>query len=161
MSQTCPSSCHRPRLIQVTLSASSRNDSGMASPSAFAVLRLINSSKRTGCCTGSSAGLVPSRILSRLASLMAVSYRGTTASNVPQEQRRISCIERIWGRTETAVIARCNSKQARSAARCTWPHMRYAWARAGSRFLMTRWWNSFRRTRKTRARFFWSRSANR
>ena len=37
---------------------------GISRPSAFAVLRLITSSKRVGCCTGRSAGLVPLMILS-------------------------------------------------------------------------------------------------
>src|SRR5258707_2875407 len=47
----------------ITSSARSRNDSGIVRPSAFAVLRLTLRSNLTGCSTGSSAGLVPCKIL--------------------------------------------------------------------------------------------------
>ena len=43
----------------ITSSARTRNDSGIVSPSAFAVLRLITSSNLVGCSTGKSAGLAP------------------------------------------------------------------------------------------------------
>src|SRR6516164_10915555 len=45
-----------------TSSARRRNDGGNVSPSAFAVVRLIESSKAVGCNTGSSDGLAPLRI---------------------------------------------------------------------------------------------------
>jgi hypothetical protein len=48
----------------ITWSARSRSDCGIVSPSAFAVLRLITSSKLVGCSTGRSAGFAPLRILS-------------------------------------------------------------------------------------------------
>ena len=48
----------------ITSSARARSDGGMVSPSAFAVLRLINNSYFVGCSTGKSAGLAPLRILS-------------------------------------------------------------------------------------------------
>jgi len=47
----------------ITSSARRRNDSEIVRPSAFAVLRLMLGSNLTGCSTGSSAGLVPCRIL--------------------------------------------------------------------------------------------------
>jgi len=47
----------------ITSSARSRNDSGMVSPRAFAVLRLMTKSNLTGCRTGRSEGLVPCKIL--------------------------------------------------------------------------------------------------
>src|SRR5262249_43079178 len=46
----------------ITSSARKRNDGGNVSPSAFAVVRLIASSKAAGCNTGSSDGLAPLRI---------------------------------------------------------------------------------------------------
>src|SRR6516165_3501707 len=48
----------------ISSSARSRNDSGMASPSALAVVRLIAKSHLVGCSTGNSATFVPRRILS-------------------------------------------------------------------------------------------------
>src|SRR5215813_5260431 len=48
----------------ISSSARSRNDSGMASPSALAVVRLITRSHLVGCSTGNSATFVPRRILS-------------------------------------------------------------------------------------------------
>src|SRR5262249_55559292 len=47
----------------LTSSARSRNDSGMVSPSAFAVVRLTTRSYLVGCSTGRSPGFAPSRIL--------------------------------------------------------------------------------------------------
>jgi hypothetical protein len=47
----------------MTSSARARIEGGTVSPSAFAVLRLMTSSKVVGCCTGRSAGLAPLRIL--------------------------------------------------------------------------------------------------
>ncbi len=46
------------------LSASKMNDSGIVRPNAFAVLRLMCSSKRVGCCTGKSLVFSPLRTLS-------------------------------------------------------------------------------------------------
>src|SRR5262245_51787774 len=46
----------------ITSSARASKLSGTVSPRAFAVLRLITSSNRVGCTTGSSAGLAPLRI---------------------------------------------------------------------------------------------------
>ena len=43
----------------ITLSARTRNDSGIVSPRAFAVLRLITSSNLVGCSIGMSATLMP------------------------------------------------------------------------------------------------------
>src|SRR3989442_6999196 len=48
----------------ITWSARSNSDGGMVSSSAFAVLRLINSSNLVGCWTGRSAGFSPLQILS-------------------------------------------------------------------------------------------------
>jgi hypothetical protein len=48
----------------MTWSARSSSDGGMVSPSAFAVLRFMTNSNFVGCPTGSSAGLLPRRILS-------------------------------------------------------------------------------------------------
>src|SRR5262249_52021333 len=48
----------------ITSSARRMNDSGIASPMVFAVLRLMLRSNLIGCSTGSSAGLVPRKILS-------------------------------------------------------------------------------------------------
>ena len=52
------------RSHSITLSARSRNDSGMARPSALAVLRLTRSSNLVGCWTGRSSGLAPFRMRS-------------------------------------------------------------------------------------------------
>ena len=51
-------------LHSITSSARTRNDSGILSPSAFALLRLTISSNLIGCSTGRSAGLAPLKILS-------------------------------------------------------------------------------------------------
>src|SRR5262245_14274585 len=48
----------------ITSSARSRNDSGMASSSALAVVRLITRSNLLGCSTGMSPGFAPRRTLS-------------------------------------------------------------------------------------------------
>ena len=48
----------------IASSASSRKSRVMVRPRAFAVFRLMTSSNLVGCCTGSSAGLAPLRILS-------------------------------------------------------------------------------------------------
>src|SRR5712691_6362382 len=48
----------------ITSSARRSSDGGIVIPSAWAVLRLMTSSKRVGCSTGKSAGLAPFRILS-------------------------------------------------------------------------------------------------
>src|SRR6516162_4050950 len=48
----------------ITSSARARNDSGMVSPSALAVVRLTTSSNLVGCSTGMSPGFAPRRILS-------------------------------------------------------------------------------------------------
>src|SRR6516225_5612975 len=48
----------------ITSSARASSVGGTSRPSALAVLRLITSSNRVGCTTGSSAGLAPLRILS-------------------------------------------------------------------------------------------------
>src|SRR6516225_3414657 len=52
----------QPRDHSITSSAIASSLSGTVRPSAFAVLRLITSSNRVGCTTGSSAGLAPLRI---------------------------------------------------------------------------------------------------
>src|SRR5207237_456867 len=46
----------------ITSSARARNDSGIARPIAFAVLRLMTSSNLVGCTTGRSAGFSPLRM---------------------------------------------------------------------------------------------------
>src|SRR5262245_12354089 len=51
-------------LHSITSSARSRNDSGIVSPIALAVVRLMTRSNFVGCSTGMSAGLAPRRILS-------------------------------------------------------------------------------------------------
>src|SRR5262249_24991597 len=51
-------------LHSITSSARSRNDWGIVSASAFAVLRLITNSNLVGSCTGRSAGFAPLRIRS-------------------------------------------------------------------------------------------------
>ena len=56
-------------LHSITSSARSRNDSGIARPMAFAVLRLTISSYLVGCSTGSSLGRAPLRILSASAAV--------------------------------------------------------------------------------------------
>src|SRR6516165_6916577 len=48
----------------ITSSARSKNDSGIVTPSAWAVVRLMMRSNFVGCSTGISPGLVPRRILS-------------------------------------------------------------------------------------------------
>ena len=48
----------------ITSSAISRKSRVKVRPSAFAAFRLMTSSNLVGCCTGSSAGLAPFRILS-------------------------------------------------------------------------------------------------
>src|ERR1700731_1761637 len=48
----------------ITSSARASSLSGIASPIAFAALRLITSSNLVGCSTGSSAGFAPFRTLS-------------------------------------------------------------------------------------------------
>src|SRR5262245_56488500 len=48
----------------ITSSARSRNGSGIVSPSAFAVVRLMMRSNFVGCSTGMSPGFAPRRILS-------------------------------------------------------------------------------------------------
>jgi hypothetical protein len=48
----------------ITSSQRAISDSGIVSPSAFAVLRLTTSSNLVGCSTGMSAGFAPRRILS-------------------------------------------------------------------------------------------------
>src|SRR5262245_881456 len=63
----------------ITSSASSRNDSGIESPNALAVLRLPRSAKLVGCTTGRSAG--SSRPLTgRLANFISRS-RAASATN--------------------------------------------------------------------------------
>src|SRR5436190_8644736 len=47
------------RTYSITLSARARKDSGMVSPSALAVLRLITNSNLLGCSTGTSATFAP------------------------------------------------------------------------------------------------------
>src|SRR5262249_36062319 len=47
----------------INSSARSRNESGIASPSALAVFTLITSSNLVGCSTGRSAGRIPCKIL--------------------------------------------------------------------------------------------------
>ena len=49
-------------VYSITLSERTRNVSGIVSPSAFAVVRLMTKSNLVGCSTGMSAGLVPRRI---------------------------------------------------------------------------------------------------
>src|SRR5262249_25781597 len=56
----CTTTCAQ----RITSSASKSRDGGIVIPSAWAVLRLMTSSKRVGCSTGTSAGLAPFRILS-------------------------------------------------------------------------------------------------
>src|SRR5262249_41463307 len=67
---------HRPRgraaeqrdelapLHSITSSARRRKDSGIVSPIALAVVRLMTRSNLVGCSTGRSAGLAPLKILS-------------------------------------------------------------------------------------------------
>jgi hypothetical protein len=54
----------RKMAYSITSSARSRNDSGMARPSALAVWRLTTRSNLTGACTGKSAGFSPRRMRS-------------------------------------------------------------------------------------------------
>jgi len=51
-------------LHSITSSARDRNDSGIVSPSALAVVRLTTRSNSVGCSTGMLPGLAPRRILS-------------------------------------------------------------------------------------------------
>src|SRR5262249_31339583 len=64
----------------ITPSARSRNDSGMASPSALAVVRLITKSHLVGCSTGNSAAFVPRRILSTNVGLLQFDERWRVSS---------------------------------------------------------------------------------
>ena len=50
----------------ITSSALARNDSGTASPSPFAVLRLTTSSNLVGCSIGRSDGLAPRKSLTSI-----------------------------------------------------------------------------------------------
>jgi hypothetical protein len=50
-------------IYSTTSSASPISDAGRVTPRVFAVLRFTANSKRIGCCTGSSLGFVPLRIL--------------------------------------------------------------------------------------------------
>ena len=50
-------------LYSITSSARASSVGGIVRPSAFAVLRLMTSSKVVACCTGRSAGFSPLRIL--------------------------------------------------------------------------------------------------
>src|SRR5215813_11649241 len=52
------------RTHSITLSARSRNDSGVVSPSALAVVRLMTRSNLVGCSIGMSPAFAPRRILS-------------------------------------------------------------------------------------------------
>src|SRR5262249_46353359 len=52
------------RLHSINSSARSKNASGIFSPMAFAVVRLMTRSNLVGCSTGMSAGFAPRRILS-------------------------------------------------------------------------------------------------
>jgi hypothetical protein len=64
---SCTAAKRHPRtaiIYSITSSARSRNDSGIASPSALAVLRLMTNWYLEACSTGRSAGLAPLRILS-------------------------------------------------------------------------------------------------
>jgi hypothetical protein len=54
---------HVPSHHRTTSSARASSDCGIASPSAFAVLRLTTKSNFLGCSTGRSAGFAPFRIL--------------------------------------------------------------------------------------------------
>ena len=56
--------CSKKDHYSISVSTRSRNDPGIVSPSACAVLRLSTSSKWVGCSTGRSAGWAPFRILS-------------------------------------------------------------------------------------------------
>src|SRR5262249_46787115 len=52
----------RATLHSITSSARARNDSGIVSPSALAVLRLMTNSTFVTCCTGRSAAFSPLRM---------------------------------------------------------------------------------------------------
>src|SRR5262249_21796121 len=52
------------RAHSITSSARSKNDSGIVSPSALAVVRLMTRSNLVGCSIGMSPGFAPRRILS-------------------------------------------------------------------------------------------------
>jgi hypothetical protein len=53
-----------PQRYSITSSARASTGAEISTPSAFAVLRLMNNSNLVGCSTGRSAGLAPLRILS-------------------------------------------------------------------------------------------------
>jgi len=71
--------CGKKRRYSITLSASERTDSGMVNPSAFAVLRLIDSSYLVGCWIGSCPGLAPLRTRS----MYSAAWRNNSAKSVP------------------------------------------------------------------------------
>ena len=54
------------RSHSIRSSASDKNDAGIVSPSAFAVVRLRTNSNLVGCLTGRSPGFAPCRILSTM-----------------------------------------------------------------------------------------------
>jgi hypothetical protein len=54
----------KPHHYSITSSAATSRVGGISRPSALAVLRLMTSSNFVGCCTGTSAGLVPCRMMS-------------------------------------------------------------------------------------------------
>jgi hypothetical protein len=67
MSRWANSGCERSQQIasySITSSTRRRNDSGIGTPSAFAVMRLMTRSNLVGCSTGISSGFAPRRILS-------------------------------------------------------------------------------------------------
>jgi hypothetical protein len=63
-SEALASSRAEPLNYSMTSSALARSVAGIASPSAFAVFRLMTSSYRVGACTGRSAGFSPRRMRS-------------------------------------------------------------------------------------------------
>src|SRR5262249_28996687 len=69
----------------MTSSARTRNDSGIVSPIAFAVLLLTISSNLVACSTGRSAGLAPFRILSPFRSMKRLWY------GLPMQAFAIQC----------------------------------------------------------------------
>src|SRR4029077_4452420 len=61
----CPTEKYElPPPHSITLSARTRNDSAIVSPSALAAFKLITSANLLGCWTGRSEGLTPFKILS-------------------------------------------------------------------------------------------------
>src|SRR5262245_48173213 len=66
-------------LHSITSSARSRKDSGIVSPSALAVVRLMMRSNLVGCSTGMSPGFAPRRILSTT----SAASRNTSGKLVP------------------------------------------------------------------------------